>query len=241
MESILAQTFQDYEIIVINNIANLDLEEFLAQFNDPRIILVEAADKKSAAYARNEGLKKVRGDFISILDSDDFMKINHLKEAIQTLTRSGADIYYCGYCNKLADINWEHLRIPKEKISKFELLTYNPIGHSSVVMRSSLEPVYPDIPRRHDLGLWLTLYDAKANFISNKSVNIQRNLGASSLSSQKGSQIKSNWELCQKHCHNKFQALFFFIILIINHLPNFILFKIKNLGSGLYKNNLNDW
>lgn len=218
LKSVLCQSEKNLEIIVIQNCVTFDILKFLSPYKDSRITVIFATDKKSAAYARNEGLKIAKGEFIAICDAGDEMKTNHLKEAIETLQVSQADFYFCGYSNRSAQTNRETVRLPNKDVTKFELLTYNPIGHSTVVMRASLKPVYPNIPKRHDVDLWLKFYQAGVKFTYSKSVNVYRNLEKSSLSYQKSKQLNANWYVCKKYSNGIFQASYYFAILILRHM-----------------------
>ncbi len=69
IESVLAQTYKDYEIIVVDDGSNDDLEKALKPYKDR--IRYFYQDNGGAASARNSGLRKARGDAIAFLDSDD--------------------------------------------------------------------------------------------------------------------------------------------------------------------------
>jgi glycosyltransferase involved in cell wall biosynthesis len=66
VESVLAQTFQDFEIIIVDN-ASTDAYEAP---NDPRIQYIRQEDRGPAG-GRNRGMDVARGDYIAFLDSDD--------------------------------------------------------------------------------------------------------------------------------------------------------------------------
>lgn len=71
IQSILDQTFQDFEIIVINDGSTDKSEEKLKQFDDPRIIYFSKKNE-GASTARNYGIEKANSDFITFLDADDY-------------------------------------------------------------------------------------------------------------------------------------------------------------------------
>lgn len=71
MQSILDQTFQDFEIIVVNDGSTDKSEEKVLQFKDSRICYF-AKPNEGASTARNFGIEKANTDFITFLDADDF-------------------------------------------------------------------------------------------------------------------------------------------------------------------------
>ncbi|MEN2487643.1 glycosyltransferase family A protein [Flavobacterium sp. B11] len=71
IQSILNQTFQDFEIIVVNDGSTDKSEEKLLQFNDSRIQYFSKKNKGVSA-TRNYGIEKANSDFITFLDADDY-------------------------------------------------------------------------------------------------------------------------------------------------------------------------
>ncbi len=62
VQSVLAQTFQDFEIIVVDDGSTDDLAGALTPFNDPRLRLLTHERRRGAAAARNTGTAAARGD-----------------------------------------------------------------------------------------------------------------------------------------------------------------------------------
>jgi len=71
IQSVLAQTWQDFEIIVVSDGSKDNTEEVVDSFNDPRIRLLKHKTVQGAAAARNTGLRVAGGNFIAFLDDDD--------------------------------------------------------------------------------------------------------------------------------------------------------------------------
>src|SRR5205823_7692478 len=77
LESVLAQTEQDFEILVIDDGSSDDPAAVVAGFPDPRIRCVRQ-ENCGAGAARNRGIDLARGRFIAFLDSDDRFLPHHL-------------------------------------------------------------------------------------------------------------------------------------------------------------------
>jgi len=71
IESILAQTYDQFEIIVVDDGSTDDTMQLLSEFNDPRIRIVKHEVNKGVTAAKNTGLNNIRGEWFTILDSDD--------------------------------------------------------------------------------------------------------------------------------------------------------------------------
>ncbi|WP_337964724.1 glycosyltransferase family A protein [uncultured Flavobacterium sp.] len=78
IKSVLNQTFQDFEIIVINDGSTDKSEEKLLQFKDLRIQYF-SKDNEGVSIARNYGVEKAKSNFITFLDADDYWYPNFLK------------------------------------------------------------------------------------------------------------------------------------------------------------------
>lgn len=95
LDSICAQTLQETEIILVDD-GSVDgsvkiLEEYAAK--DSRIrILHQTEQSDGAALARNMGIKEARGEYVSVLDADDFFAPDMLEKAYQKAEDTGAEV-----------------------------------------------------------------------------------------------------------------------------------------------------
>lgn len=83
MASVVAQTFTDYEIIVVNDASpdTPEMERALAPYRD-RIICIVLEQNRGLAGARNAGIRVARGRYIALLDSDDEWEPTYLAEQV---------------------------------------------------------------------------------------------------------------------------------------------------------------
>ena len=82
IESVLKQTYQDWQYIVIDDGSSDSTPDILRKFSDPRIEIVHQKNM-GEAEARNTGLKHAKGDYIAFLDADDL----YMPDALENLTK----------------------------------------------------------------------------------------------------------------------------------------------------------
>ena len=71
LNSVLAQTFQDLEVIVVDDGSTDHTSEVIQQIGDARVEIIRHTRNQGAAEARNTGMKAAGGKYIAWLDSDD--------------------------------------------------------------------------------------------------------------------------------------------------------------------------
>ncbi|NCC55042.1 MAG: glycosyltransferase family 2 protein [Erysipelotrichia bacterium] len=96
LDSVFKQTYLDYEVIVINdgskdNTASI-LEEYQSKYSNMYVI---SQINHGQAYARNEGIKQAKGDFVCFVDSDDYVDENLLDELVKKQEQQDFDIVWC--------------------------------------------------------------------------------------------------------------------------------------------------
>ena len=78
IQSVLNQTYQDFEIVVINDGSTDKSLKVVEKINDPRISIINKANG-GVSSARNRGIKESNFEWIAFLDGDDLWMENHLK------------------------------------------------------------------------------------------------------------------------------------------------------------------
>ena len=91
IESVLAQTFSDFEVIVVDDGSTDNTSQIIRNFNDNRIRLISQSNQGPGA-SRNNGLEVASGDYVMFLDGDDFYAENALQTAYEEVTSNDADI-----------------------------------------------------------------------------------------------------------------------------------------------------
>lgn len=94
IESVLMQTFTDYEIILVNNNSSDNTSQIMMAYTtkNPNVFKIFNEYKKGAPAARNKGLYKAKGEWIQFLDADDELLPDKLQKQITIALSSKADI-----------------------------------------------------------------------------------------------------------------------------------------------------
>lgn len=104
IESILAQTCQDFEFIIVDN-GSTDrsgkiADEYAAR--DPRIRVVHR-ERGNIGAGRNTGLDAAQGEYITFIDDDDWVEPDFLEFLMNLLEENAADVSICGAADKVFD------------------------------------------------------------------------------------------------------------------------------------------
>jgi glycosyltransferase involved in cell wall biosynthesis len=92
IRSVLNQTYQDLEIILVNDGSTDNTEEIVKGFNDDRIRYIRHDENKGAAAARNTGIEAALGEYIAFQDSDDEWLPEKLEKQIRVLENAPAKV-----------------------------------------------------------------------------------------------------------------------------------------------------
>lgn len=79
IESILNQSFQNFELVIVDDGSNQETEEIIAKYHDPRILKIRFEKNCGPALARNVALEYSTGKYIAIMDSDDVSMPNRFE------------------------------------------------------------------------------------------------------------------------------------------------------------------
>jgi len=109
VNSVLNQTYQDLEVIVVDDCSTDDTRAVVEAIADPRVRYVCLEKNSGACTARNRGITLSRGEYIAFQDSDDEWYADKLTRQLAALEENEADIVFCGF-EKLYrnDIRWMH-------------------------------------------------------------------------------------------------------------------------------------
>lgn len=98
IKSALAQTFTDFELIIVDDASTDETPQVMASFQDPRIVYLRQEQNGGASSTRNAGIKIAKGKYISFLDDDDELSPKFLQRTFDTLEAASPDVGFawCG-------------------------------------------------------------------------------------------------------------------------------------------------
>ncbi len=136
LNSVFIQTFEDYEVIVVDDGSQDDIKTWAATVQDPRFRLVSQKNR-GLAGARNTGIREARGEYLALLDADDCWHKTKLQKQVQVLdSNPSVGLVYCWM--KLVDpLGTSTGRLVKSFQSGMvwkELLIRNCVGSGSTPM-----------------------------------------------------------------------------------------------------------
>jgi len=91
VRSVLAQTYVDFELIIVDDRSTDDTQAVLAEINDPRVTVVTNCRSKGTAGARNMGILLARGPWVCQIDSDDLWSPDMLQRLAEAIANAPAD------------------------------------------------------------------------------------------------------------------------------------------------------
>lgn len=176
IDSILGQTFKDFEFIIIDDGSTDDTLQIIKSYKDPRIVLI-SRENKGLVVSLNEGIEQAKGKYIARQDADDYSLPERLRKQLDYML-SHSEVVICGATFTEIDSGGKVLQriaIPLEdSVIRQELLARCPFAHGSTVYlrKTCLEAgLYKeaDFPAE-DYALWIRI--AALGKMSNLSDNL---------------------------------------------------------------------
>jgi glycosyltransferase involved in cell wall biosynthesis len=192
LDSVLAQTYTDYEIILVNDGSpdTARLERVLAPYGDKLKYI--RTENRGVSAARNRGIREARGELIAFVDSDDLWMPDYLSYQVGQLDADpSADIVYPNAIIFGAGESGRRLAMdlsrPKPEVTFTRLVTEECAVVVSVLARkTSLERVGlldEQLSRCEDFDLWLRCLKANSRIIYHHKVLLRYRRRPGSLSS----------------------------------------------------------
>jgi glycosyltransferase involved in cell wall biosynthesis len=163
IQSILQQTFRDFELLIVNDASTDGCQDVLRSFPDNRIRVLENKNNLGLAHSLNRGLQVAAGELIARQDADDLSHPERLEAQVQVL-RAHPDIALVGTQAIIIDEFGRYKRVlldrPHEHIAiKWDLLFDNSFVHTSVmfrktIVRDNLGGYDPSYAACEDYELW---------------------------------------------------------------------------------------
>ncbi len=141
IESVLRQTMNDFELLIINDGSTDSSEDIILSFSDRRIRYIKQ-ENIGEAGARNTGLRNARGEYVVWQDADDISLPNRLSVLLSVIEETGADFAH----SDMLIVNerkepigyWSSLQIRASSVNRFLLKKGTPYNNPTMMVRKAV-------------------------------------------------------------------------------------------------------
>ena len=223
IKSILNQTYQNFEIILIND--DSENKNFINKISqlDHRIKLVHNKNNLGAGLSRNKGLELSNGEYIAFCDCDDLWKNNKLELQLNFMKQFNLDFSFTSY--DIIDENSNFIKIKKAPnyVNFKKLRNSCDIGLSTVIIKKNIfenkSYQFANLKTKEDYVLWIKL---ALDGVEMK--GFEKNLASwrkneNSLSSSTIQKLVDGYRVYRIHLrYGVLKSLFCLIVLSINYI-----------------------
>ena len=220
IESILNQTFRDFEYIILNNGSTDNTSEILKLYTDPRLRVIHQ-ENLGISRSLNKGIDLSSSDLIARLDADDYSMPQMLEQQI-TFMEKHPDVVLCG--SRWLELVGEKLSkqivdfVETDQAIKKSMSLFNPFSHSAVIFRKKTfikAGGYSDrLKYSQDYELWLRMLALGKAWILKEELAVVRMSEQSeshkNARKQKLEALQIRWNAFQQFGGNPGQALYYF-------------------------------
>ena len=158
IDSVLAQTYTNWELIIVDDCSKDNTDEVVAKYTDPRIQYLKNEKNSGAAVSRNRALREAKGRWIAFLDSDDLWRADKLEKQIRFMTEKGCAFSYTNYVEIDEASKPLGVRVTGPKrITKAGMYAYCWPGCLTVMYDANVVGLIQiaDIKKNNDYAMWL--------------------------------------------------------------------------------------
>lgn len=214
IQSILNQTYNNLELIVINDGSTDGTEKIIASFKDSRIVLINNKENEGLVAVLNKGIAHCKGEFIARMDADDWAYPTRISKQLSYLLKNKL-VGICGCNIELWDGNqildrWLFPTMDEE--IKASLLFKCSFAHPTVMYRKSLFSDYNEVYEKdffpaEDYKLWVRL-SKKTEFHNINQILLRYRITPNQISScnqvaQQAKAIEISWNQVLKMFKDK--------------------------------------
>ncbi|MDC7286907.1 glycosyltransferase [Blautia schinkii] len=155
---VINQTYQNWELIIVDDCSTDDTDIVVEKIKDPRIKYIKNERNSGAAVSRNRALRIANGRWVAFLDSDDLWKPEKLEKQIRFMTKKKCYFSYTDYEEIDADGNKTNVIVTGPKvITKTGMFNYCWPGCLTVMYdRKKIGLIQiEDIKKNNDYAMWL--------------------------------------------------------------------------------------
>ncbi len=203
IRSVLSQTYQNWEMIIVDDCSTDDTDEVVATFLcDKRIRYLKNAQNSGAAVSRNYAIREARGKWIAFLDSDDLWLPDKLERQISFMNERVAAFSCTSYwVKKEGEKQLIEYSPKRDSYGYKDILKHCRIGCSTVIYDvDCLGKVYmpTNAPKREDFACWLEILKRGTDVLVYHDPLTTYLVHTYSVSSKKSKMIKYQWHVYRK-------------------------------------------
>lgn len=164
IESVLNQTFTDFEFLIINDASTDGSEQIISSYKDTRIRYYKNRKNQGVARTLNIGLKLAKGSYIARMDADDIFLLNKLEQQYEILKKDKNLVIICShfdYVDERGNFLSSFKLAPSPEEIYYELQFRNCIGHPTVIFNKEIIlnefKGYNEEYEVEDYDLWLRI------------------------------------------------------------------------------------
>jgi len=248
IESILNQSYTDFEFLIINDGSTDETENIILSYNDSRIIYVKNEHNLQIIKTLNKGIKLAKGEYIARMDADDISLPKRLKIQYNFM-EAHKNIDICGTWIKTFGVTRQIWKYPinHEEI-KANLLLNSALAHPSVIIRKAVfdKFIYKDeFNYAEDYALWVEAINIyKFHNIPKILLKYRLHINQTNKKNQINKTNKIRKIILKKEVNNLTDEDLFLFMNISNYIfipfSHFIIILNKVLNSIRKKKNIND-
>lgn len=157
IESILKQSYRNFEFIIIDDGSTDSTLEIIQSFQDERIKCI-SRENKGLTYSLNEAIYLASGDFICRQDADDTSYANRLEKQLDFIVSTGGDVVFCQSYDGVNNLPKRYMlgtEITIDKLSFGNVLTHGTAFFKSSILKENMYNLKWNVGQ--DYELWLRL------------------------------------------------------------------------------------
>ncbi len=140
IDSILNQTFADFEFIIINDASKDSTEEIIKSYEDDRIVYLINEQNLGVAGTLNRGLDAAKGEYIARIDADDIAMPQRFEKQVAFMD-AHPDVGLCGSCVRIFEEDGaerDFIYSEHDGALRVDMLFNCPFAHPSIMLRKSI-------------------------------------------------------------------------------------------------------
>ena len=223
--SVLNQSYDSLEILIIYDDTNLNDLEFLQEISklDNRIKIINNNKRLGAGLSRNKGIEQSNGKYVAFIDADDTWAPDKLKNQISFMKKNNYQISHTSYfiINEKKEVIGQ--RKARDLLSINEILKSCDIGLSTVIIEKKVitksKTKFPKLVTKEDFVFWLSLLKKNNKFYAYDSNLTNWTDSKNSLSSSTIQKLFDGFKVYNHYMNfNVIKSVYYLLCLSMNYL-----------------------